>query len=188
MKRTLVIALFAVAALATGSFAYAAIPSTNGTISACMYTKGPLKGTMQVIDAEDGKTCGNNQQLLTWNQQGPPGPPGPAGAGARYVSVDESGAIDAANSEGFEGGVVTMLPGDENGGLVYCISVPFDFHAVWVQHNQRSGASVDQSHVLFTENRDDLCSEVAGTQELAVYFSRPAFPPTTATDFMLLFL
>jgi hypothetical protein len=44
--------------------------------SACRDTKGSLK----VIDAEAGQTCAGNQQLLTWNQQGPPGPQGPAGA------------------------------------------------------------------------------------------------------------
>jgi hypothetical protein len=75
MKRTLVIALVAVAAVAAASFAYAAIPSANGTISACKDSKGALK----VIDAEAGNACNGNQQLLTWNQQGPQGPPGPAG-------------------------------------------------------------------------------------------------------------
>jgi hypothetical protein len=56
--------LVAVAAARVG---YAAIPSADGTISACKNSKGALK----VIDAEAGQTCTDGQQLLTWNQQGP---------------------------------------------------------------------------------------------------------------------
>lgn len=75
MKRTLVIALVAAVAVAGTSFAYAAIPSANGTISACKDSKGSLK----VIDAEGGQTCNGNQQLLSWNQQGPAGQDGVSG-------------------------------------------------------------------------------------------------------------
>jgi hypothetical protein len=64
----------AVAAIVIGiaGVSYAAIPATNGTISACKDNKGGLK----VIDAEAGQTCAGNQQLLTWNQQGQAGAPG----------------------------------------------------------------------------------------------------------------
>lgn len=54
---------------------YAAIPGSNGVISAC---KDP-KGSLRVIDAEAGQACSGNQQPLSWNQQGPQGPPGPTG-------------------------------------------------------------------------------------------------------------
>src|SRR5438093_8667590 len=73
-KARLVVALGVVAAVAAG-VSYAAIPSSNGTISACLDAKGGLK----VIDVETGGTCGANTKLLTWNQQGPPGTPGPKG-------------------------------------------------------------------------------------------------------------
>jgi hypothetical protein len=43
--------------------AYAAIPGANGLITACVNPKGSLK----VIDAEAGETCGS-QQTLTWSQ------------------------------------------------------------------------------------------------------------------------
>jgi hypothetical protein len=76
MKRTLVIALLAAAAVAVAGVAYAAIPSANGTISACKDSKGALK----VIDVDAGQKCANGQQLLNWNQQGPQGPPGPSDA------------------------------------------------------------------------------------------------------------
>jgi hypothetical protein len=68
----------AVALLAcVGSAAYAAIPSSNGTIRAC-YTK--FGGVVRVIDAEAGKTCLSNlENPISWNQTGPQGPPGAKG-------------------------------------------------------------------------------------------------------------
>jgi hypothetical protein len=73
----------AVAVAAVTGVGYAAIPSSNGTITACRDSKGALK----VIDAEAGQTCSANQQPLTWNQQGPAGAPGIAG---RQVVTAES--------------------------------------------------------------------------------------------------
>jgi len=72
-KLSILLAVAAILAAAGASFA--AIPSSNGVISACKDNKGVLK----VIDAEAGQTCNGNQQPLTWNQQGPAGPPGPGG-------------------------------------------------------------------------------------------------------------
>jgi hypothetical protein len=88
-KLSLFILAGAVLAIAAG-VSYAAIPSSTGTISACKDTKGALK----VIDAEAGQTCGANQQLLTWNQQGPPGP---AGSVRAFAAIDWSGSVDAGN-------------------------------------------------------------------------------------------
>jgi hypothetical protein len=62
-----------VAALAATT--YAAIPGSNGVISACKDAKGGLK----VIDAENGATCSANQVALNWNQQGPTGATGATG-------------------------------------------------------------------------------------------------------------
>jgi hypothetical protein len=92
-KRHLILAVAAVLAIAAGA-GYAAIPSSNGTISACKDNKGVLK----VIDAEAGQTCGNNQQLLTWNQQGPAGPQGPSGISGYEVvsSMTEGGPNNSA--------------------------------------------------------------------------------------------
>jgi len=63
---------------------YAAIPSSNGTISACKDRNGVLR----VIDADAGQTCAGNSQLLTWNQQGVPGSQGPAGTARAYAFVE----------------------------------------------------------------------------------------------------
>ena len=77
VKLTRIRAALVVAALATCvvGVSYAAIPAATGTISACKDNKGTLK----VIDAEAGQTCNANQQLVSWNQQGPAGAQGPAG-------------------------------------------------------------------------------------------------------------
>jgi hypothetical protein len=73
-KRLILIIVAAVAVMAAG-VSYAAIPDSNGVISACKDSKGALL----VIDAEAGQTCNAKQQPLSWNQQGPAGPPGTAG-------------------------------------------------------------------------------------------------------------
>jgi hypothetical protein len=92
MHRKLIsLAALAVAIAAIGGVGYAAIPSSNGVISACRDSKGALK----VIDAEAGQTCNANQQPLTWNQQGPAGPQGPPGISGYVRVFDESGPNDA---------------------------------------------------------------------------------------------
>jgi hypothetical protein len=84
MNRKLIsLGAIAVAVAAISGISYAAIPGQGGVISACRDSKGALK----VIDAEAGQTCNANQQLLTWNQEGPQGPAGPAGASG-YEIVD----------------------------------------------------------------------------------------------------
>jgi hypothetical protein len=62
----LLLAAAALVVIAAGA-GYAAIPASDGTISACKDSRGTLK----VIDAEAGQTCKADQRLLTWNQHGP---------------------------------------------------------------------------------------------------------------------
>lgn len=80
----------AVLAIAAG-VSYAAIPGSNGTISACKDNKGALK----VIDADAGQTCGTNQQLLTWNQQGPQGPAGQDGVSGYELVYGPGSSYDS---------------------------------------------------------------------------------------------
>lgn len=94
MKRIFVIALLALAAVAATSSVYAAIPSANGTISACKDQKGALK----VIDAESGQVCNGSQQLLTWNQQGPAGQPGQDGVSG-YETVHTESNMDSSGDK-----------------------------------------------------------------------------------------
>lgn len=103
-------AALVVAALVIGiaGVSYAAIPASNGTITACKDNKGILK----VIDAEAGQTCSANQQLLTWNQQGPAGPQGPAGTALAHAKVNLWGGV--------AGGTLTNANVHKNGTGVYC--------------------------------------------------------------------
>src|SRR5215210_1183647 len=49
--------------VATSGAAFAAIPSSSGTITTC-YDKG--NGTLRVIDVEDGQTCHSTETQLSW--------------------------------------------------------------------------------------------------------------------------
>jgi hypothetical protein len=66
MKKLHILIAAVALAVAAGGVGYAAVPSADGTISACKDKDGRLK----VIDAEDGQTCKAGQELLTWNQGG----------------------------------------------------------------------------------------------------------------------
>jgi hypothetical protein len=70
--------------MVVGSVAWAAIPATDGTITAC-YNKS--SGAMSVIDPSVSK-CNAAQLQLQWNQRGPAGATGQAGTnGAPGSSV-----------------------------------------------------------------------------------------------------
>jgi len=71
------LATFALVAslLTVSGLAWASIPAANGVITGC-YDKD---GSLRVIDAESGKSCGKKEKQLTWNQTGPTGPQGPQG-------------------------------------------------------------------------------------------------------------
>jgi hypothetical protein len=60
----LVVTAAAVVGGASTALVMAAIPSNDGTISAC-YNKNT--GALKVIDAEAGKTCTNKQNPLSWS-------------------------------------------------------------------------------------------------------------------------
>jgi type VI secretion system secreted protein Hcp len=77
-KRALKFALPTIAALGAGAaVGVAAIPSADGTITACIAN---LDGAVRIIDAEGGVACDvNAEKTITWNQRGPAGPEGPVG-------------------------------------------------------------------------------------------------------------
>jgi hypothetical protein len=75
-RRTALVAATMAALLVLGGVALAAIPSSDGTIYACVTKDGGLR----LIDFEAGQRCDKTKEtLLKWNQQGPQGPSGPAG-------------------------------------------------------------------------------------------------------------
>lgn len=63
----LAVTLAAVVGGATTAIVTAAIPSSNGTISACY---GKINGNLRVIDAESGKTCNGLENPLSWSSSG----------------------------------------------------------------------------------------------------------------------
>jgi type VI secretion system Hcp family effector len=81
-SRIFKLALPAAVVLGAGAaVAIAAIPSSNGVITACRVTTGATPGQLRVIDTEatPPQTCTTNEATVTWNQAGPAGPPGPQG-------------------------------------------------------------------------------------------------------------
>lgn len=89
-RRAAAIAVAAAAfALAAGSLAFAAIPGSDGVITAC-YDK--TNGQVRIIDAT--KSCSKGESRIGWNQTGPQGVPGTPGApgadGADGVVPDQS--------------------------------------------------------------------------------------------------
>jgi hypothetical protein len=87
MKRRLVVAVVAAAVvLAGGAVALASIPDAQGVIHACRNTKD---GSLRVIDADAGQTCGKDEAALNWNQTGPQGPAGEPGLGGVHVVIHD---------------------------------------------------------------------------------------------------
>jgi type VI secretion system secreted protein Hcp len=79
-RRALRFALPTLAALGAGAtVGLADIPSTDGTINACINPASTPPGAVRIIDTDAGQTCQTGEKSLTWNQTGPAGPPGPQG-------------------------------------------------------------------------------------------------------------
>ena len=85
-KKIAVLVAGAVAALALGSFAFAAIPDGGGVIHGCYKND---TGAMRVTDSDTNlpKGCNSKETALNWNQQGPKGDRGPSNAYASHGSV-----------------------------------------------------------------------------------------------------
>ena len=84
--RERLLALLGLAAFVTGgAIAYAAIPSSDGTVTAC-YAKS--NGQLRVIDADGGEMCRKSETRLSWNQQEPEGPPGLVGVREAIATTD----------------------------------------------------------------------------------------------------
>lgn len=86
---TVVVCLVALVGTIAAVAVAAAIPSADGTITACRKSDGSIR----LIDTDSGATCKSNEQALTWNQTGPQGPPGMSG----YEIVSASRTFDAGD-------------------------------------------------------------------------------------------
>ena len=69
------VAIGAVAALVASGVAYAAIPSSSGTIYGCYSTNN---GAVRIIDPGKQK-CASSEKPISWSQRGPRGYPGTNG-------------------------------------------------------------------------------------------------------------
>src|SRR5262245_44092591 len=90
LGRTVLASAVAVGVVGVASIAYGAVPSSDGTITACVDSKGAVK----VIDAEAGQVCGPSRETLTWNQEGPAGPAGLADLETVYNESDLNSSGD----------------------------------------------------------------------------------------------
>jgi hypothetical protein len=84
LGRTVLVAAAAIGVVGIAGVAYGAVPSSDGSITACVDSKGAVK----VIDAEAGEVCSPSRKTLTWNQEGPAGPAGLADLETVYEESD----------------------------------------------------------------------------------------------------
>ena len=100
----LVVAVVALIA-ATGGWAVAAIPSSNGTITACYAKSG---GAVRVVDAK--KKCKRSEKRLAFNQKGRDGKDGAAGTPG---TPGQNGTNGANGTNGTNGTDATIPPVEE---------------------------------------------------------------------------
>jgi hypothetical protein len=102
-KRWIVSGVLALAVAAAAS-AWAAIPGSNGVISACYV---PGVGVPRIIDAEAGKKCVTGvERPIAWNVQGPKGDtgdPGPQGIPGPQGPVGPKGEKGDKGDQGLPG-------------------------------------------------------------------------------------
>jgi type VI secretion system secreted protein Hcp len=123
-SRIFKLALPAVVVLGAGTaVAIAAIPSSDGIITACRVTTGTPPGQLRVIDTEatPAQTCSAGEATLTWNQQGPagpqgdPGPPGDSGSGTDTSGGGSGAPFDTSQAGGPSADIflaIDGIPGD----------------------------------------------------------------------------
>lgn len=125
-SRIFKLALPAAVVLGAGTaVAIAAIPSSDGVITACRVTTGATPGQLRVIDTEatPPQTCTTDEATVTWNQQGPPGPqgdpgpPGDSGSGTDTSGTGSTQPFDTSQTGGPSADIflaVDGIPGDSD--------------------------------------------------------------------------
>jgi hypothetical protein len=109
-RRRWLIAILAVALVATGGVAYAAIPDAGGVIRTC-YTKS--SGAWRVIDTGAGQACKSNEAALDVYSKG--------GADLAFLAkggkATDSDTLDGQDSSDFLGANATATDSDRLGGF-----------------------------------------------------------------------
>jgi hypothetical protein len=150
MKRWALAIVSVSVVLASATLAVAAIPSADGTITACRNAKS---GALRVIDADAGQACSKDERQLSWNQTGPQGPPGtvsPITATQTFHYVPEPNPTTLFSE------TVSCPSGKHavNGGILQTKADPS-----WPGDpgpNRRGGATVVESWELLEKPTDDL--------------------------------
>ena len=90
---------FGLAALviALGGAAFAAIPSSDGTINACYHK---TNGSVRLV--ESAGDCRSSESAVSWSQRGPVGPPGEGNA--EVVALERTFIADGETKVLFERG------------------------------------------------------------------------------------
>lgn len=100
LRRGAKVAVPTVAALGAGSvIAFAAIPSSDGTISGCYRTSG---GSLRLVD--NPATCSTRERSIQWSQRGPKGDAGTPGAPGAPGATGPAGPAGAPGAPGAPGG------------------------------------------------------------------------------------
>ena len=99
LTRVLAVIGAALVLMIGGAFAYASIPSADGTITACMVKPA---GTIRLIDTATEPNCRKGETKVAWNQAGQPGTNGTNGvSGYEVVTVTGITSISTSNTIGF---------------------------------------------------------------------------------------
>jgi hypothetical protein len=138
-----------------------------------------------VIDAEAGQSCNSNQQLLTWNQQGPQGPAGQDGSALAYANIEVDHVV-ATKSRG-----VTDANLAAAGNGHYCFGgLPFTPRNIVVTLGRPVGGSVAPVARAYIGDDDaniDQISCPVGYRRAAVQLYDPAGGPVGNQTLYVLF-
>src|SRR4051794_6237406 len=102
-RRLRIATVAGIGVLAAVGVSQAAIPGSDGLITACYNTATNPSGTMRLVDAASGAKCGKNEKQLAWNQQGPNGNTGPTGPQGPQGQRGPTGPAGSTGDQGLQG-------------------------------------------------------------------------------------
>jgi len=140
----LAVVFAAVVGGATTAVVMAAIPSSNGTISACYKNSAGLtnpKGNLRVINSDTGDTCTSQETALNWSANSPK---------IAHLALNSDGTLDTPYSTGITRMHFFELYPDDN---IYatCVEVGFTPKSVtesdYLAHTTVGGFGAAQSGI-----------------------------------------
>lgn len=185
-NRATAIAVTAVILTAAGAVAYAAIPDPSGRVNGCYTTSssllGPAKGSLRVVDTNEG--CRAGETPIAWSQTGPTGPAGPVGATGATGATGPAGPVGATGATGATGAMGPAGPvgpaGADGSPLWAVIEDGFNGHAPTVRvasGNHATGAeftSNGTSLVTFDRDISQCAIQVTGQVNHPAISARPS--------------